>query len=122
MGLKMIKVQQVKPYAVVSSDTNKYLGSAYFSNSVNDARQYFFKKYQYASVLQRFPYNQDDSYVYFYQIEKFNVKKTIVTIKDETKRVTVGIGKTVLKVYRIRKENIASSKQHNRHFEVTLKF
>ena len=125
----MIKVQTPTPHAVVSSDINKFLGPAYFSNSVNDARHYFFTKYQYASVMQRFPANQDDSYVYFYQIEKFNVKKAIVKGRAKTtkgnqvaKRITVGVGKTVLKVYRFRKELIVSSKQHNRHFEVTLKF
>lgn len=112
----MIKVQTVKPFSTVSSNSGS------FSNDVNAARYYFFKTYQYSNVLQRFPVNQNDDYLYFYQIQKFNVKKAIVTIKDETKRVTVSVGGTVLKVYRFRKENIVSSKQHNRHFEVTLKF
>lgn len=110
----MIKVQAIEPIVSIASNGN----FKHFSNSVNAAREHFGRKYK---ILEHGSKDCDE-YRYFYQIQKFNVKKAIVTIKDETKRIIVTEGNTVLTVFRFKKANIASAKQHSRHFVVTLKF
>jgi hypothetical protein len=122
----MIKIQTSLPYDTYSS--KKHVGFASFPNNVTAARQKIRTKIldlNFKDVRK----DCNDQYVYLYEIIKLNVKKKN-TKKNQTspqgnkvnKREIVNEGSVTVKLFRFRRENVASSKQHNRHFEVTLKF
>lgn len=114
----MIKVTKIKPYATLRSDSS----SVPFRANVNSARNYFHLHY---SGYKRW----NDGYSYFFQIEKYNLKKKN-TKKTQLsahghkvpKRTVVQNKKVVLTVYRFKKESIVKSQQNARSFYVELKF
>jgi hypothetical protein len=117
----MIKVQKIKPYAVHKSYSD--FGSGQFSSNVNSAKNYFHTKYNSWSL------RNDRDYLYLYHIEKVNTKKENTKKKQLSmhglmvvRRKVVTQGHTVLRVFRFKKDNVKSHKQHSRHFEVELKF
>lgn len=122
----MIKVQTISPYGTYSS--KKLVGFSDFPNNVNDARQKIRTKIADLAFKDvRKDYN--DQYVYMYEIIKLNVKKTNTKKKQTSpqgnkvnKREIVTEGSVTVKLFRFKRENVVSSKQHNRHFEVSLKF
>lgn len=114
----MIKVNKIKPYASHKSDSM----SVPFRANVNSARNYFHLHY---SGFKRYR----DGYSYFYQIEKYNLKKKntkktqISALGHKVpKRTVVQNKKVVLTVYRFKTESIVKSKQNARSFYVELKF
>lgn len=122
----MIKVQTISPYGTYSS--KKLVGFSDFPNNVNAARQKIRTKIADLAFKDvRKDYN--DQYVYMYEIIKLNVKKTNTKKKQTSpqgnkvnKREIVTEGSVTVKLFRFKRENVVSSKQHNRHFEVSLKF
>lgn len=122
----MIKVQTARPYVTYSS--KKLVGFSDFPNSVNAARQQIRTKIldlNFTDIRK----DCDNQYVYFYEINKVNTKKKNTEKKQTSpqgnkvnKREIVQEGSVTVKLFRFRRENVASSKQHARHFEVVLKF
>ena len=123
----MIKIQTARPYGTYSS--KKSIGFADFPNSVNAARIKIESKIRMSELNDRNSSGSKVDYVYLYEIIKLNVKKKN-TKKNQTspqgnkvnKREIVTEGSVTVKLFRFKRENVVSSKQHNRHFEVTLKF
>ena len=123
----MIKVQTTRHYGTYSS--KKSIGFADFPNSVNAARIKIKSKIRMSGLIDRNRNGSKVDYVYLYEIIKLNVKKKN-TKKNQTspqgnkvnKREIVTEGSVTVKLFRFKRENVVSSKQHNRHFEVTLKF
>ena len=123
----MIKVQTTRHYGTYSS--KKSIGFADFPNSVNAARIKIKSEIRMSGLIDRNRNSSKVDYVYLYEIIKLNVKKKN-TKKNQTspqgnkvnKREIVTEGSVTVKLFRFKRENVVSSKQHNRHFEVTLKF
>lgn len=118
-----IKVQKIKPFSVVSS---LGLGRS-IDNSILSARRYFDSHYGFSSW--RNARRDGKSYVYLYRIEKINTKKANTKKKQTSskgnkvvKRSVVVKGETKLFIYRFESANVVSYKQHNRHFDVVVKF
>ena len=125
----MIKIQTAKPFVTYSS--KKYGGFADFKNSVNDARLKVESKIR-MSEMSDFNDSRrtgkSSDYVYLYEIIKVNVKKKNTKKKQTSpqgnkvvKREVVNEGSVTVKLFRFKRENVVSSKQHKRHFEVVLK-
>lgn len=122
----MIKVQTISPYGTYSS--KKLVGFSDFPNNVNDARQKIRTKIA-DLAFKDIRKDCNDQYFYLYEIIKLNVKKTNTKKKQTSpqgnkvnKREIVTEGSVTVKLFRFKRENVVSSKQHNRHFEVSLKF
>lgn len=114
----MIKVNKIKRYDSKTSSKS----AIPFRPDVNSARGYFHLHY---SNYKR----GKDGYTYFYQIEKYNLKKkntkkTQLSSRgnEVPKRTIVQDKKVVLTVYRFKTENIVKSKQNSRSFYVELSF
>ena len=123
----MIKIQTISPYVTQSS--KKLVGFSDFPNSVNAARIKIESKIRMSERNDRNRNGSKDDYVYLYEIIKLNVKKKNTKKKQTSpqgnkvnKREIVTEGSVTVKLFRFKRENVVSSKQHNRHFEVTLKF
>lgn len=126
----MIKIQTIKPFATYSS--KKSAGFSDFSNSVNDARikvESKIKMFGLNDMNDRRQNGSKGEYVYLYEIIKVNRKKKNTKKKQTSpqgnkvnKREVVTEGSVIVKLFRFKKENVVSSKQHTRHFEVSLKF
>ena len=123
----MIKVQTTRHYGTYSS--KKSIGFADFPNSVNAARIKIESKIRMSEMNDRNRNGSKVDYVYLYEIIKLNVKKKNTKKKQTSpqgnkvnKREIVNEGSVTVKLFRFKKENVVSSKQYNRHFEVTLKF
>ena len=123
----MIKIQTINSFTTYSS--KKSIGFADFPNSVNAARIKIKSEIRMSGLIDRNRNSSKVDYVYLYEIIKLNVKKKN-TKKNQTspqgnkvnKREIVTEGSVTVKLFRFKRENVVSSKQYNRHFEVTLKF
>ena len=123
----MIKIQTISPYVTQSS--KKLVGFSDFPNSVNAARIKIESKIRMSERNDRNRNGSKDDYVYLYEIIKLNVKKKNTKKKQTSpqgnkvnKREIVTEGNVTVKLFRFKREMVVSSKQYNRHFEVTLKF
>ena len=125
----MIKIQTIKPFVTYSS--KKFVGFSDFPNSVNAAREKIQSKIILSEIRDHRNRSHDGinaDYVYLYEIIKVNVKKKNTKKKQTSpqgnkvvKREVVNEGSVTVKLFRFKHENVVSSKQHNRHFEVVLK-
>lgn len=126
----MIKVQTISPYGTYSS--KKLVGFSDFPNNVNAAREKIQTKIILSEIRDQNDRNHNrskDDYVYLYEIVKVNRKKQNTKKKQTSpqgnkvnKRAIVQEGSVTVKLFRFKSENVVFSKQHNRHFEVSLKF
>lgn len=117
-----ITIEKIKPWTVFSSKGE----FSRFSSNINSARVYFHRHYN------TFSYNRgrtQDDFVYYYRIEKYNLKKQNTKKKQKSsqgnkvvKREVVQEREVKLFVYRFPRKNVVRGIQHLRHFLVELKF